>query len=196
MSTEGNPWPTTSLLTLLLRICIISRYVGKNKGKHTLSQGRVARGTMVFEFNARVRGRIAAGAGAEFATIGTISAITHRSSTRTKEVCSVVGTPTNDTRCADFQMDIGMRAGPMRNGTDRSDGCELGTDYRPVREVDADGGSTVLACGMSHDPYQDSDIIVKLTSANAEELLIAEIETVPGVENAEKIAALDSIRVI
>src|SRR5262249_20467830 len=46
------------------------------------------------------------------------------------------------------------------------------------------------------DDYEMGDMAAKIASANSEVLLIAQVETVRGLENVEKIAAVDGIDVI
>src|SRR5262249_61099664 len=46
------------------------------------------------------------------------------------------------------------------------------------------------------DDYEAGDMAAKIASANSEQLLIAQVETVRGLENVEKIAAVDGLDVI
>jgi 2-dehydro-3-deoxyglucarate aldolase/4-hydroxy-2-oxoheptanedioate aldolase len=57
-------------------------------------------------------------------------------------------------------------------------------------------GKRGAAFGVAHDDYSGGDIIAKMASANDEVLLIAQIETAQGVENAAAIAAVDGIDVL
>jgi 2-dehydro-3-deoxyglucarate aldolase/4-hydroxy-2-oxoheptanedioate aldolase len=57
-------------------------------------------------------------------------------------------------------------------------------------------GRRGAAFGVAHDDYTGGDILAKMASANEEGLLIVQIETVQGVENADKIAAIDGIDVL
>ncbi|OGG56308.1 MAG: aldolase, partial [Candidatus Handelsmanbacteria bacterium RIFCSPLOWO2_12_FULL_64_10] len=54
-------------------------------------------------------------------------------------------------------------------------------------------GRRGAAFGVAHDDYLDGDVVAKMRSANEETLLIAQIETAQGVENADEIAAVDGI---
>jgi 2-dehydro-3-deoxyglucarate aldolase/4-hydroxy-2-oxoheptanedioate aldolase len=58
------------------------------------------------------------------------------------------------------------------------------------------GGRRGAAFAMAHDDYQAGDMAGKIASANSEVLLIAQVETVRGLENVEKIAAVDGLDVI
>src|SRR5207247_9842695 len=55
-----------------------------------------------------------------------------------------------------------------------------------------DGGRGT-AFGVAHDDYAGGDVAAKMASANAEGMLIAQIETAKGVENADAIAAVEGI---
>jgi 2-dehydro-3-deoxyglucarate aldolase/4-hydroxy-2-oxoheptanedioate aldolase len=57
-------------------------------------------------------------------------------------------------------------------------------------------GRRGAAFGVAHDDYQGGDTVVKMRSANDEVLLIAQIETVRGLENLEAITAVPGIDVI
>jgi 2-dehydro-3-deoxyglucarate aldolase/4-hydroxy-2-oxoheptanedioate aldolase len=57
-------------------------------------------------------------------------------------------------------------------------------------------GRRGAAFTVAHDDYTGGDIIAKMASANDEILLIAQIETGQGVEQAEAIAAVEGIDVL
>ena len=57
-------------------------------------------------------------------------------------------------------------------------------------------GGRGAAFSMAHDDYLPGDVIAKMASANEEGLLIAQIETARGIENAEAIAAVEGIDVL
>src|SRR5262249_39382402 len=56
-------------------------------------------------------------------------------------------------------------------------------------------GRRVVAFGVAHDDYQGGDLLAKMQSANEEQLLIVQIETATGVENVDRIAAVEGIDV-
>ena len=55
-----------------------------------------------------------------------------------------------------------------------------------------DGGRGA-AFTVAHDDYTGGDVAEKMRAANREGMLIAQIETVAGVENCDAIAAVDGI---
>ncbi len=57
-------------------------------------------------------------------------------------------------------------------------------------------GRRGAAFGVAHDDYVPGDMAAKIRSANAEQLLIAQVETVRGLENVEAIAAVEGIDVL
>src|SRR3712207_3730288 len=57
-------------------------------------------------------------------------------------------------------------------------------------------GRRGAAFGVAHDDYTGGDVVEKMESANAEVLLLAQIETARGVEQAEAIAAVEGIDVL
>jgi 2-dehydro-3-deoxyglucarate aldolase/4-hydroxy-2-oxoheptanedioate aldolase len=54
-------------------------------------------------------------------------------------------------------------------------------------------GGRGCAFGVSHDDFTGGDVFAKMTSANDEIFLMAQIETARGVENCEAIAAVEGI---
>jgi 2-dehydro-3-deoxyglucarate aldolase/4-hydroxy-2-oxoheptanedioate aldolase len=57
-------------------------------------------------------------------------------------------------------------------------------------------GRRGAAFGIAHDDYAGGDLQTKIAAANRESLLIAQIETVHGVEHVDDIAAVDGIDVL
>src|SRR5262249_44614336 len=57
-------------------------------------------------------------------------------------------------------------------------------------------GRRGAAFAVAHDDYQPGDMAAKIVSANSETLLIAQVETVRGLEQVEKIASVDGLDVI
>jgi len=57
-------------------------------------------------------------------------------------------------------------------------------------------GARGAAFTLAHDDYAGGDIVAKMRQANDEVLLLAQIETVSGVEHADQIAAVDGIDVL
>src|SRR5207237_4553251 len=54
-------------------------------------------------------------------------------------------------------------------------------------------GRRGVAFGVAHDDYQGGDLLDKIRQANDELMIIAQIETAEGLNNVEKIAAVDGI---
>ena len=57
-------------------------------------------------------------------------------------------------------------------------------------------GQRGAAFHMAHDGYVGGDVLQKMRSANDEVVLIAQIENRPGLENVERIAAIDGIDIL
>jgi 2-dehydro-3-deoxyglucarate aldolase/4-hydroxy-2-oxoheptanedioate aldolase len=57
-------------------------------------------------------------------------------------------------------------------------------------------GRRGCAFGVAHDDYADGDVVAKMRSCNDEVLLIAQIETVAGLESLEAIAAVPGLDVL
>ena len=170
----------------------------ENQVKRTLSQGGVSIGTMVFEFNTSGIGRIAAEAGAEFVifdmehtgwSVETIRTLIATS--RSVDLVPVIRVPTTAYHFFARTLDVGAMGlmVPMVESEEQAQTIVQSAKYPPT-------GGRGAAFGVAHDDYQAGDILVKMESANNEVLLIAQIETVQGVENADKIAALNGIDVL
>jgi 2-dehydro-3-deoxyglucarate aldolase/4-hydroxy-2-oxoheptanedioate aldolase len=54
-------------------------------------------------------------------------------------------------------------------------------------------GNRGAAFGVAHDDYQGGDLTAKIRETNDEVMIIAQIETIQGVENVDAIAAVDGI---
>ena len=54
-------------------------------------------------------------------------------------------------------------------------------------------GKRGVALGIAHDAYRGGDVMEKLAAQNRRSVIFAQIETKEGVDNAEKIAAIDGI---
>jgi 2-keto-3-deoxy-L-rhamnonate aldolase RhmA len=57
-------------------------------------------------------------------------------------------------------------------------------------------GRRGAAFGVAHDDYVPGRVLEKIAAANDETLLIAQIETVSGLENVERIAAVPAVDVV
>lgn len=166
-----------------------------NKAKETLANGGVSIGTMVFEFNSTGIGRIAAEAGAEFVifdmehtgwSIETIRML--MATTRVANTVPMVRVPATQYHLMSRPLDVGAMGlmVPMVETEEQAGLIVQSAKYYPE-------GSRGAAFGVAHDDYAGGVVAEKMASANQEGMLIAQIETVQGVENCDAIAAVDGI---
>lgn len=169
-----------------------------NGVKRTLAGGGTAIGTMVFEFGTTGIGRIAAEAGAAFVlfdmehtgwtheTIRTLLA-----STRAAEIVPLVRVPASQYHLLSAPLDLGAMGlmVPMVESEEQARSIVRWTKYPPT-------GTRGAAFGMAHDDYAGGAVGDKMRGANEETLLIAQIETAAGLENVERIAAVEGIDVV
>lgn len=169
-----------------------------NHVKEKVQQGQVSIGTFVFEFNTTGIGRLAAGAGAEFVifdmehtgwSIETIRMLVATS--RSTDMIPMVRIPATEYHFIARTLDVGVMGimVPMVESAAQAATIVASAKYPPV-------GRRGAAFGVSHDDYSGGDIVEKITTANSQTLLIAQIETAAGVENADAIAAVDGIDVL
>ena len=169
-----------------------------NHVKSTLATGGLSIGTMIFEFNTTGIGRLAAGCGADFVlfdmehtgwSIETIRMLL--ATTVSAETVPVVRIPATEYHFVARILDMGAMGimVPMVETVQQAKDLVHYAKYPPV-------GRRGGAFGVAHDNYQGGDPPTKMSSANDELLLIAQIETVSGLENVEEIAAVDGIDVL
>jgi 2-keto-3-deoxy-L-rhamnonate aldolase RhmA len=169
-----------------------------NHVKQQLQSGGVSIGTFVFEFNSTGLGRLAAGAGAEFAifdmehsgwSVETIRSLV--ATARVTDMVPMVRVPATEYHFIARVLDVGAMGimVPMVESTAQAATIVASAKYPPV-------GRRGAAFGVAHDDYAGGDIVEKMTSANREVLLIALIETAAGVRNVDEIAAVDGIDVL
>jgi 2-dehydro-3-deoxyglucarate aldolase/4-hydroxy-2-oxoheptanedioate aldolase len=153
---------------------------------------------MVLEFGTPGVARLAADAGAEFVlfdmehngwsveTIRTLLA-----SAGGADLVPLVRVPATQYHFLARVLDVGAHGlmVPMVDSVDQARDIVRFAKYPPL-------GRRGAAFGVAHDDYRDGDIVAKMTSANAEGLLIAQIETVAGLESVEAIAAVEGIDVL
>ena len=169
-----------------------------NPIKHKLAAGGTSIGTMVFEFDSTGIGRIIAQAGAEFVvfdmehsgwSIQTIRTVL--ATTRAADLVPLVRVPATQYHLLSRPLDVGAM-GLMIPMVETAEQAQLIADsvrYPPV-------GRRGSAFGFAHDDYAPGDVLEKMTTANREVLILAQIETRTGVENVEAIAAIDGIDVL
>lgn len=170
----------------------------ENRVKRALQAGERSLGTMVFEFPSTGIARIAAEAGAEFVifdmehtgwSIETIRGLIATS--RAADLVPMVRVPATEYNLIARPLDVGAMGlmVPMVESGEQARFIVDSAKYPPM-------GKRGAAFGVAHDDYSGGDIIEKMASANEEILLIAQIETGQGVENADAIAAVDGIDVL
>jgi 2-dehydro-3-deoxyglucarate aldolase/4-hydroxy-2-oxoheptanedioate aldolase len=170
----------------------------ENTVKRTIAAGGTALGTMAFEFATPGIGRIVAEAGAEFVvydmehtgwSLETIRGLI--ATTRAANTVPMVRVPATQYHLLSGPLDAGAMGimVPMVETAEQVASIARWAKYPPE-------GVRGCAFGIAHDDYSGGDVMAKMVSANAEGLLIAQIETVTGLENVEAIAATPGIDVL
>lgn len=169
-----------------------------NPVKEALARGDVAVGTMVFEFTVPALARIAEVAGADFVLydmehtgLSTQRLATLVATTIGTTAVPIVRVPRVDYQLMSRPLEIGVRGLMVPSVESRTQAEEIvrATKYPPL-------GQRGTAFGIAHDGYQKGDPVQVMRAANEATLLIAQIETVNGVENVAEIAAVDGIDVL
>jgi 2-keto-3-deoxy-L-rhamnonate aldolase RhmA len=169
-----------------------------NPVKQKLLQGGVSIGTFVFEFNTTGIGRIAAEAGAEFVlydmehtgwSVETIRALL--ATTRCTSMIPMVRVPAPEYHFIARVLDVGAMGimVPMVESAEQARKLVQSAKYPPH-------GRRGAAFGISHDDYGGGELVAKMASCNEQQLLIAQIETVAGLEHVDDIAAVPGIDVL
>jgi len=169
-----------------------------NRVKHALSQGGIAIGTTVFEFNTIGIARLAAEAGADFVmfdmehtgwSIDTIRTLIATS--RVADTIPIVRVPVTEYHFIARVLDVGAMGlmVPMVETEAQARLIVQSAKYPPI-------GRRGAAFSVAHDDYTDGDIIAKMKHANDEQLIIAQIESEQGLDNVESIAAVEGVDVL
>jgi 2-keto-3-deoxy-L-rhamnonate aldolase RhmA len=171
-----------------------------NKVKATLQAGGTAFGTMIFEFNTTGIARIVAAAGAEFVLFdmehtgwGIDTIRTLIATARGADIVPLVRVPATQYHLLSGPLDVG--AGglmiPMVESEEQARLIAQSVKYPPV-------GKRGAAFGVAHDDFglESGTSAEKMVRANEQGLIIAQIETAAGIENVEKIAAVEGIDVL
>ena len=169
----------------------------ENPVKRRLREGGVAVGTFVFEFATTGIPRLAAGAGAEFVVFDlehtgwSLETLRGVLATVVPPLVPVVRVPATEYHFIARALDVGAMGVmvPMVETPEQARRIVQAAKYPPA-------GRRGAAFGVAHDDYRGGDIVATMASANAEGLLIAQIETAAGLPNAEAIAAVDGIDVL
>jgi 2-dehydro-3-deoxyglucarate aldolase/4-hydroxy-2-oxoheptanedioate aldolase len=164
-----------------------------NPVKRTLCEGGVAVGTMMLEFHTTGIARIAAEAGAEFAvfdmehtgwSMETIRMLL--STSRGAGLVPLVRVPALEYRFIARVLDVGAMGVvvPLVADAAQAGAIVASAKYPPA-------GRRGVAFGIAHDDYRAGDLAELMRSANEELLVVAQVETASGVEEADAIAAVE-----
>jgi 2-dehydro-3-deoxyglucarate aldolase/4-hydroxy-2-oxoheptanedioate aldolase len=169
-----------------------------NHVKRRLRAGQTCVGTIVFEFGTSGIARAAAAAGADFLFFdqehtGWTSDVLRMllATTRAVESVPIVRVPATQYHMISQALDLGAMGivVPMVETVEQAQVIVRSAKYPPA-------GRRGAAFGVAHDDYLGGDVLTKMTSANEETMLVAQIETVTGLENVERIAAIPGIDVV
>ena len=169
-----------------------------NPVKARLAAGGHAFGTMVFEFFTPGMAQIMAAGGAEFALfdmehggIGIETVKQQMSYARFTACLPMVRLPAITYPAIAAALDAGALGimAPMVETVAQAELLVAATRYPPA-------GIRGAAFGVAHDDYAPGPVAEKTAAADARTLVIAMIETAPGVANVEAIAALPGIDVL
>ena len=169
-----------------------------NPVKTNLLAGTPCIGTMAFEFNTTGMARLAAASDADFIlfdmehtgwsleTIRTLLA-----TSQGPQIVPMVRVPASDYHFIARVLDMGAMGimVPMVESVQQARDIVRHAKYPPT-------GRRGGAFGISHDNYEGGGVTDKIETANANTLLIAQIETVHGLEAVDDIAAVDGIDVL
>jgi 2-dehydro-3-deoxyglucarate aldolase/4-hydroxy-2-oxoheptanedioate aldolase len=166
-----------------------------NKVKRKLEEGGIAVGTMMMEFSTTGISRIASEAGADFAvfdmehsgwSMETIRML--MATTRAAEIVPMVRVPALEYHFISRALDVGAMGivVPMVSSEDQAKEIVSYAKYAPE-------GKRGVAFGVAHDHYRGGNLVTKMKRANDEQILLAQIENAEGVENVDKIAAVDGL---
>lgn len=170
----------------------------RNHVKQKVQAGGTSIGTFMLEFATTGIGRLAAEAGAEFAvydmehtgwSVETLRMLL--ATTRATEMIPLVRVPTTEYDFIARILDMGAMGImiPMCESVAQAEKLVASAKYPPV-------GRRGAAFTIAHDDYTGGDIVEKIRSANRETLLIAQIETVAGLNQVDEIAAVEGIDVL
>ncbi len=169
-----------------------------NEIKHRLNQGGHSIGTFFLEFNTTGIGRLAAEAGSEFGVFDmehsgwTLESIRMLiASTRSSTMIPLVRVPASDYHFIARVLDMGAMGImiPMVESGEQAHQIALAAKYPPM-------GRRGAAFCIAHDDYTVGNVAETMESANRESMLLAQIETLAGLNNCDAIAAVNGIDVL
>jgi 2-keto-3-deoxy-L-rhamnonate aldolase RhmA len=172
--------------------------VRANHLKRRLQEGGVCVGTLVFEFATSGLARIAAAAGTDFVLFdqehsGWSTDVVRMllATSRAADFVPLVRVPALQYHLISQVLDLGAMGVmvPMVESVEQAELIARSAKYPPM-------GRRGAAFGVAHDDYVPGNVLEKIAEANEETLLIAQIETVAGLENVERIAAVPGIDIV
>lgn len=170
-----------------------------NRMKRALADGGGAVGTMVFEFRTPGMAAVCAAAGADFvlfdqeATGCSIEAVaTLMATARGVDIVPLVRVPARQAHLLSRPLDVGAMGVmvPMVESGVQAAAVVDATKYPPL------GNRGVVSGLAAEDFVAGGDVTAAMAQANAETLLVAQIESGAGVEHVEQIAAVPGIDVL
>jgi 2-dehydro-3-deoxyglucarate aldolase/4-hydroxy-2-oxoheptanedioate aldolase len=172
----------------------------ENRVKAKLQAGEASFGTIAWEFVTAGLATVLEVAGAEFCVFDMehsgLSLETMRALVRWcrgTSVVPLVRVPAHEYRYVAGALDAGAQGLmiPMTESAEQAREVVSWAKYPPV-------GKRGTAFGIAHDDYRGgtaADVVATMGRANAEGLLLFQIETVAGVEHVEEILAVDGVDV-
>ncbi len=166
-----------------------------NPVKATLAAGGRACGAMVFEFFSPGLPQICKNAGADFVLfdmehtgLSFESLKIQLALCRGLDLVPMVRVPRNEYHFIARALDLGALGVmvPMVGTAAEAEHVVACTRYPPE-------GRRGAAFGFAHDDYQGGDIVAKIAAVHARTLVIAQIETVEGLDNVDVIAAVPGV---
>ncbi len=172
--------------------------MSKKSIRSRVMAGEQVLGAMVFEFFTPGIAQCLKLSGAEYIIydmehtgLGYETLKTQVSHCRGIGITPMVRVPRSDYPFLARALDVGAKGimVPMVNSLEEAEAIAEATRYPPV-------GRRGAAFGFPHDDYRPGSPIDKIKAANAENLVIAQIETEHGLDVVEDIAAVDGIDVL
>ncbi|REJ73333.1 MAG: aldolase [Planctomycetota bacterium] len=168
-----------------------------NPVKAAVNNGGVSIGTFLFEFNTPGIVRIVAEAGADFVLCDmehsgwSFETIRRLTASAPETIVPIVRVPAGDYNFVARALDMGARGVmvPMVGSAEHARRIVNAAKYPPL-------GRRGCAFTMPHDGYTGGSMQEKIESANRETLIIVQIETREGLEQVDKIAAVEGVDVL
>ena len=172
--------------------------IAENAVKRRLAGGEVVLGSFCLEFQTRGIGRLSAAAGADFLvydmehTGWSTETIAWLLAARGPDLTPIVRVPSMEANAIGPVLDVGALGimVPMVSSAEQARAIVTAVRYPPA-------GRRGSAFGIAHDGYAPpTDVAASMRAADEEILVIAQIETLAGMDALEEIAAVDGIDVL